>query len=147
MEVNGLYRRLWSGCWVKHCFVETPYAGKKKNPVYPLIHRCKLLPCADRKQSEGCPELATVTSIFSQYGPARNPFPFFPLPPSPSPLRMIRLGGVWASRPLLGSDSTCHENPLSTHALNSVTNVMEFTPVFTPSAHIQKPIPSRSSHW
>lgn len=34
MEVNGLYRRLWSGCWVRHCFVET-YAEKKTKNCLP----------------------------------------------------------------------------------------------------------------
>lgn len=32
MEVNGLYLRLWSGCRVRHCFVQTPYAEKNPKP-------------------------------------------------------------------------------------------------------------------
>lgn len=78
---------------------------RKKNPVYTVTRSCKHLPCADWKPSEGCPESATVTSIFSQYVPARSRFPSVPLPLPPSTFLTIRL---WRSRPLLGHDWMRH---------------------------------------
>lgn len=106
---------------------------RKKNPVYTVTRSCKHLPCAHWKPSEGCPESATVTSIFSQYVPARSRFPSVPLPLPPSTFLTIRL---WRSRPLLGHDWMRHGATqilcLHTHMLKSVANVMEFKPRFVP---------------